>query len=289
MIPRGCESRDGTPITLIAIHTAEGATNATSLANYLDGPEVEASYHKLVDNTQVITYLRDETQAAWAMLSGNHRSVQLCFTGFAAWPASEWLAHDHMLRLGAIEVAKWCVRYSIPATHLTPTQISADWWGICGHWDWTLGKREGTHTDPGPNFPWTYFISLVRDAIAATRSPEDTMPWRLERTQSKMLSKAGDHPDASWSAVEDVVTLPGPAGGWHGRMLTHTVLGYGGGFIQEAWWGGLPSAVHVVKPDAPTYAPAFIELAWEAPAGARWLTIRYAAPAGGSIGIETEH
>lgn len=280
MIPRGCESRDGTPITLIAIHTAEGATTAASLAHYLDGPDVEASYHKLVDDNQVLTYLSDETQAAWAMLSGNHRSVQLCFTAFTAWPTSEWLAHDRMLRMGAAEVAKWCIRYTIPATHLTPTQVGADWWGICGHWDWTLGKRDGTHTDPGPNFPWDYFISLVRAAIVTTRSSEDAMPWRLERTPAKLMSKAGDHPDASWSAIEDVIMLPETATG------TSTVIGYGGAFIQEAWWG--PSGVHVVKPEAAAYVPAFTELIWAAPAGSRWLTVRYAAPSGGSVGIK-EH
>lgn len=163
MIPRGSEPRGNTPIALVAIHTAEGATTAKALRDYLDQPSVEASYHKLVDDTEVITYLPDYL-SAWAMLSGNHRSLQLCFTGFAAWPRSEWLAHDTMLRQGASEVAAWCAAYKIPTLKLTPLQVGNDWWGICGHLDWTLGKHEGTHTDPGPYFPWDVFIGYVLEA-----------------------------------------------------------------------------------------------------------------------------
>jgi N-acetylmuramoyl-L-alanine amidase len=293
MVLRG-ESRAGMPISLIIVHTNEGPHGvglnpdhtAEDLAAYLDRANAEGdwkSYHLICDDDSVVRYVPD-SEASWSALAANMRSLNICFTGWAAWPRSEWLAHDRMLRLGAVEVAKWSKAYGIPARKLTPAQVGLDLRGICGHWDWTLGKRNGTHTDPGPNFPWDLFISYMISA-----SPEDTMPWRLDRTPSKMLSKAGDHPASDWAAVEDVIALPGPAGGWRGRILTHTVFGYGGAFIQEAWWGGLPSPVHVVKPSAPAYAPAFLELVWEAPTGARWLTIRYAAPAGGSIGIETEH
>lgn len=159
-VPRGCQSRGGTPISLVAIHTAEGATTTDSLTSYLDQPGVEASYHKLVDDHTMVTYLPDNV-ACWAMLSGNPRSLQLCFTGFAAWSRTEWLTHDTMLRLGAAEVATWCQQHTIPAVKLTPAQVGADQRGICGHWDWTLGKHDGTHTDPGPNFPWDVFLGYV--------------------------------------------------------------------------------------------------------------------------------
>lgn len=170
MIPRGSESRAGTRISLVAVHTAEGATTAAGLEHYLDQAGVEASYHRLVDDTHVIHYLPDDV-AAWAMLSGNHRSVQLCFTGFAKWPRSEWLAHDNMLRLGAGVAREWCARYGIPAVKLTPAQVGADMSGVMGHWDWTLGKGDGTHTDPGANFPWDVFISYVNLGGPPTPDP----------------------------------------------------------------------------------------------------------------------
>lgn len=160
MIPRGCENRQGTPISLISVHTAEGATTAAGLVNYLDQPGVEASYHVIVDDTTTIQYLPDDV-AAWAMLSGNHRSVQVCFTGFAKWPRSEWLAHDGMLRRGAAVVQTWAVKHNIPPVKLTPAQVGADRSGVCGHWDWTIGKNDGTHTDPGPNFPWDVFMAYA--------------------------------------------------------------------------------------------------------------------------------
>jgi hypothetical protein len=281
------ESRAGTPISLIIVHTNEGPHGAglnpdhtaEDLAAYLDRANAEddwKSYHLICDDDSTVRYVPDG-QAAWSALSANKLSLNICFTGWAAWPRSEWLLHDRMLRRGAVEVAKWAKAYSIPVRKLSPMQVGADWLGICGHLDWTLGKRNGNHTDPGPYFPWDLFINYVLGPQSP--SSEDDMPWRLERTPAKLMSKAGDHPDASWSPVEDVITLP------EGAIGTATVVGYGGAWIQEAWWG--PSGAHIVKPEAPVYAPAFAEQVWKAPAGTRWLTIRYAAPAGGSVGPVT--
>jgi len=160
MIPRGSQSRAGTPISLIVVHTAEGATTAAGLVNYLDQPGVEASYHKICDDNTTIGYLPDEV-ASWSVLSGNNRSLNVCMIGFAKWPRSEWVAHDRMLRNCAAVVRDWCTGHHIPAVKLTPAQVGVDQWGVCGHWDWTLGKRDGTHTDPGPNFPWDIVIGYV--------------------------------------------------------------------------------------------------------------------------------
>jgi hypothetical protein len=33
--------------------------------------------------------------------------------------------------------------------------------GVIGHVDWTVGKRDGSHTDPGPNFPWDVLMARV--------------------------------------------------------------------------------------------------------------------------------
>lgn len=166
-VPRGCTPRRAAP-TLVAVHTAEGARTARDLAAYLDRASVQASYHTLIDDQEIIRYLPDDV-ACWAMLSGNARSLQLCFTGFAAWSRAEWLRHEGMLRLGAKQVREWCGRYRIPVRKLTPEQVGADMPGICGHVDWTLGKREGTHTDPGPNFPWDVFVRWVGDEMPSAQ------------------------------------------------------------------------------------------------------------------------
>jgi hypothetical protein len=203
-VPRGSQSRNGTPIRLVAIHTSEGARTAASLAAYLDQPGVEASYHVLVDDTQSIRYLPDGV-ACWAMLSGNPRALQLCFTGFAAWPRSEWLAHDWMLRQGAIVVAHWCGVYGIPPVKLTPAQVGANARGVMGHWDWTLGKHDGTHTDPGPNFPWDVFMGYVNQEGDDMQKDERDALYDV-REQLTGARPAGQYP--GWPAHPDITDKP---------------------------------------------------------------------------------
>jgi len=158
-----------------------------SLAAFLDQPGTEASYHVLADDGGSLRYLND-TVAAWAMLSGNARSLQVCLTGFAAWPRSEWLAHDAMLRNAAAWVRSWCLKYDLPMRKLTPAEVGADAHGVCGHWDWTLGKRDGTHTDPGPAFPWDVFMGYV-NAGGATPGRENAV--ENHRVSGKGLTTLG--------------------------------------------------------------------------------------------------
>lgn len=163
---RNSQSRAGTPISLIVVHTNEGPhpaglhpdRTAENLAAWMENNGV--SYHKVVDDDSVVDVLPDSV-ASWSVRSGNNRSLNICFTGYAAWTRADWLAHDSMLRLGAQVVQDWCVRHVIPLRKLTPAQVGADWSGICGHVDWTLGKHDGTHTDPGSNFPYDLFLDYV--------------------------------------------------------------------------------------------------------------------------------
>jgi hypothetical protein len=166
------ESRVKTAISLVIIHTNEGDHKpnmpddhtAENLAAYLDranAAEDWKSYHLICDDDSTVRYVPDD-QAAWSARSANKRSLNICFTGWAHWTSDEWAAHLPMLRRGASEVAKWCGIYTIPTDKLTPAQVTLDQYGICGHWDWTVGKRDGTHTDPGLAFPWSLFIDLVR-------------------------------------------------------------------------------------------------------------------------------
>lgn len=167
-VPRGQQSRTGTPISLIAIHTNEGNNppdvfpdrTAENLAAYLDRPEVQASYHVIVDDDSTVRYLPD-TVASWSLLSGNARSLNVCFTGWARWTREEWLIHPAMLVRGAAVVAHWCRLYGIPVRRLSLAQVAGNERGLIGHVDWTHGKRQGNHTDPGAGFPWVEFLALI--------------------------------------------------------------------------------------------------------------------------------
>ncbi|MEJ2862557.1 N-acetylmuramoyl-L-alanine amidase [Actinomycetospora flava] len=175
-------SRNGTKPFLIGIHTNEGPNPAgdegrdqaaENLSRWMDGQDV--SYHKIVDDDSAKHYVPDE-RYSWAMRSGNRRSLNLCFIGRASFSRDEWLRHDAMLRLGAAAVRGWCDRWGIPRTKLTAAQVGADHAGICGHVDWTNGKHDGTHTDPGAGFPWDVFLAYVNGG-----TPNDQFVARRRR------------------------------------------------------------------------------------------------------------
>jgi N-acetyl-anhydromuramyl-L-alanine amidase AmpD len=92
-----------------------------------------------------------------------------------------------MLHLGANEVAKWARAYNIPMRKLSPTQVGADWQGICGHIDWTLGKHNGNHSDPGPFFPWDYFLSLVTGSPVTPPPPSGIPDMRYGERSDNVL------------------------------------------------------------------------------------------------------
>lgn len=173
--------------------------------------------------------------------------------------------------------------------------------------EWCRGHFETSVSgkwDPGAgaghriSFDMRRFRAEVWDALTRhPTTPEEPMIWELKRTPikpgAKWTAEAKDSPDPSWQAIEDTITLPGPAGGWRGRQIAWFTPGNPGIWVQEAWWGvgepGRPPAVvHTVPRTGQSFA-LFQPGAWEAPTGARFLVIRYAAPGGGSIGIETEH
>jgi hypothetical protein len=123
--------------------------------------------------------------------------------------------------------------------------------------------------------------------FTSIRTRENFVTWRLERTKVPLMSKSTDFPDGKWPAVEDVITFPGPVSGWPGREIAHVTFGLGGGWVQEAW--AAPSGKHFVTPDPGLGVTQFSTINWEAPPGSTALILRYAAPAGGSVTIETEH
>lgn len=178
------ESRRGIPITLVAIHTNEGDNppdvfpdrTAEGLAGYLDRENAAGrykSYHRICDDDSTVMYVPDG-EAAWALPGGNLGALQLCFTGWARWSRDQWLEHPNMLARGAVIVRAWCDTYGLPRAHLTPDQVAAGHRGVIGHVDWTRSREgRGTHTDPGPSFPWDRFLAMVN-------YEEDDMPTPAE-------------------------------------------------------------------------------------------------------------
>lgn len=154
-------ARGGSRVRLVVLHTAEGARTTGALGRYFAKPGVQASSHVGIDDDRIELYVPYD-RAAWTLRSGNPVSDNAELCGFAAWTRDQWInEHAPMLRLAAMWVRERCQVRAIPIVKLTPAQVAAGQAGVCGHIDWTLGMRDGSHTDPGPGFPWDVVMGLA--------------------------------------------------------------------------------------------------------------------------------
>jgi hypothetical protein len=185
----GSSSRGGAKVRLIAIHTAEGARKASDLEAYFNRSGVNASSHAIVDanNTlQILSYDR----ASWTLRSGNPISDNLEICAFAKWTRAQWMSTgtvDGCANPKAMlaRTAKWirsrCLARDIPIRRLTHAQIRAGAAGVIAHDDWTKAMQDGSHWDPGPNFPWDYVLDLARG--------EPTKEWDEMATRAEIRAE----------------------------------------------------------------------------------------------------
>lgn len=184
------DARRGDPVRLAVIHTAEGARTNGSLEAWFMRDDVQASSHAGGDDDgrlEMVPYSR----AAWTIRRANSISDNLELCGFASWSREEWLRHDGMLNVAAEWIAERCRARGNPIVKLTPAQVAAGQSGACGHVDWTMatrlqGNQDGTHTDPGPNFPWDIVMSRA-NGNSINQEEDDMTP-----DQATQLAKIYD-------------------------------------------------------------------------------------------------
>lgn len=156
-------------VRLVAIHDMEAPENANTaenIAHYFETTTTQASAHDCIDNDSVVPCVRDEDEA-WAAPGANRDGIQLELAGYASQTLDEWTdAYGRQLLDNAAQrTAQRCVKYGLPVRRLSVAQVKDGVSkGICGHVDVTNAfPALGTgHTDPGPGFPWSYFLGLVR-------------------------------------------------------------------------------------------------------------------------------
>lgn len=176
--PRGTR-----PVSLLVLHSAEGARTAESLGSYFYRPDIMASSHVGIDDTHILQYVPYE-RSAWTVRSGNPISDNAELCGFAAWSRDVWLnEHRGMLDLAAGWLSARAHARGIPLSKLTPAQVGANAWGVIGHVDWTYGKHDGTHTDPGGNFPWDYVMGQAGGWTPPAPPPWHAPPFPLPRNE----------------------------------------------------------------------------------------------------------
>ncbi|MET7747541.1 N-acetylmuramoyl-L-alanine amidase [Micromonospora sp. NPDC005367] len=146
-------------ITTVIIHVTQGSYAGT--ISWFQNPSAGVSAHYVVKSSNgEITQMVREGDTAYHARSGNAYGVGIEHEGFVDDPA--WFT-DAMYRSSAALTRYVCDKYGIPKSRT----------GIKGH-----NEIPGNdHTDPGPNWNWNYYISLVNQGGTGSRylagSPTD--------------------------------------------------------------------------------------------------------------------
>lgn len=174
-------SRNGRQIDWAALHSAEGARTVESLFGFFDRGQ-HASSHAGADGYRLSEPWVPDERAAWTLLNGNPRSLNLELCGFARWTREQWLSEGwvdgvwnprQMIRHAAAWLREKCDRHNIPRRLLTAEEVGRGMRGIIDHARYTYGTGDGNHTDVGKNFPW--------DVLFADLNEEDSMSEEIVR------------------------------------------------------------------------------------------------------------
>ena len=158
-------------IRLIVIHAMEAPekpSTAEAVAAWFaghSGKPPRASAHICCDDDSIVRCVRPE-HVAWAAPGANHDGYQVELAGRARQTEGEWLDDysDQMLRLVAPYVAGIARRFDIPIRKLSVGEVRNGEGGFCGHVEVSKAFGKSSHWDPGPGFPWHYFLELVMSA-----------------------------------------------------------------------------------------------------------------------------
>ncbi|HEU5026601.1 MAG TPA: N-acetylmuramoyl-L-alanine amidase [Spirillospora sp.] len=179
-------SRNGTTVTGVVIHTAEGPTDADSLGEYFGQAKVQVSSHVGIDDEKRVNYV-DPKFEAWTLRNGNPWTDNLEMCGFASWTRAQWLQHPGMIQQAADWVAERCHARNVPPRQLTVADIAAGRRsGYFAHWDYTRATGDGTHWDVGTGFPWDLFAPMVQAAYSGTSQQEGLLMALTDAQQDEV-------------------------------------------------------------------------------------------------------
>lgn len=172
-------------VRVIVIHSTEGHEHTRAAedgASYDQRRTDGTSTHYFVDPDTAVQCVYTTDTAHTARRKGNRIGIQYELCGKAGQSAAQWDddASNAILRRAAKIAAVDAKRYGIPIRKLSPEEVRAGKSGFCGHVDITKAFPEdrGSHTDPGKNFPWTEFLTLVLAASAVTPAPSVPYPGK---------------------------------------------------------------------------------------------------------------
>lgn len=172
------KGRQGKTPRLIIPHTMEapeGPQTAENVANYFK--TVDASAHWCVDNNSRVRVVNDE-DTAWTAPGANNDGLQIEIAGYAKQTAADWADQYSLQALenAAQCAAEWVQKYGIPIRKLSVAEVKAGQKGFAGHNDISQAYKKSTHWDPGPNFPWDYFLGRVASLVGQSAPPASVPP-----------------------------------------------------------------------------------------------------------------
>jgi hypothetical protein len=158
---------------LIVMHDGEvpeTTHSAEDVAKYFQHPDpgTKPSAHICSDNDSYVRCVKDN-DVANAAPGANHDGLQWELAGYGRQTRDEWLDEygKQLLALACEGVAQWCVKYGLPARHLSDAEVGDHTTkGICGHYQVSRVFHKSDHTDPGNGFPWDVFILGVGASLS---------------------------------------------------------------------------------------------------------------------------
>ena len=148
-------------INYVVIHTMQGSYAGS--INWFQNPSSNVSAHYMVRSSDgQITQMVDEQDIAYHVRSYNTNSIGIEHEGYV--DNASWYT-DAMYRASAGITRSVCLKYGIPMTRAH----------ILGH-----NEVPGNdHTDPGPNWNWTYYMQLVTQSPAWSQTVDNTTAGRF--------------------------------------------------------------------------------------------------------------
>ncbi|HEX8244287.1 MAG TPA: N-acetylmuramoyl-L-alanine amidase [Longimicrobium sp.] len=153
-------------VRLIVIHDMEfpeTANAAEVIAKDFATSDRVASAHICVDSDSVVQCVLDN-DIAFAAPGANSDGIQIELAGFMKQTREQWLDPFGVLLLdrGADVAAQYCLKYDIPVRHLTNAELAdKSKRGFIGHVQASQVFKKSDHQDPGPGFPWDFFLGRV--------------------------------------------------------------------------------------------------------------------------------
>ena len=119
------------------------------------------SAHFTVDNNSIVQCLDLNIEAYHA--PPNMNSIGIEHAGFSSQSRALWLdGYGLPMLTRSAQLTAWlCTTFNIPPIQLGVSGLLDGRHGICGHDAVSAAWHQTDHTDPGPGFPWAWYLNQV--------------------------------------------------------------------------------------------------------------------------------